>query len=114
MSDAANGQGRVTVALNEVAGGAAGDGFFVGTWTATFTDAAKNAAGEVGGAASGTTARLFLTRTPPLVCGTGGPSFGLGSFFAPALRLDGTTMTGSYDYLGCEGQTLGRLTLSKQ
>lgn len=114
LTDASNGQGRVSVTLQDTP--VAGESVLTGTWSATFANAARNASGDVSGSIStGGAIRLFLTRRPALTCANGASgASAAGSFLGDVLSLTSTAVTGSYTYVECTGSVPGTLTLTKQ
>jgi hypothetical protein len=114
LTDASNGQGRVAVTLLDTP--IAGESVLTGMWTATFANAARNASGDVSGSiAAGGTLRLFLTRRPPLTCGSATPApLAAGSFLGDVLSLTANAVAGTYTYVDCTGSVQGTLTLTKQ
>lgn len=114
LTDASNGQGRVSVTLQDTP--MAGESVLTGTWSATFVNAARNASGDVSGSVTaGGALRLFLTRRPALTCTNGASgAAAAGSFLGDVLSLTSTAVTGSYIYVECTGSVPGTLTLTKQ
>ena len=113
MTDATNGQGRLSVVLLDTP--IAGESVLAGTWTAAFPNAARNASGDVSGSiGAGGAVRLFLTRRPAMTCTNGAGTLAAGSFFGEVLSLTGTAIAGDYTYVDCSASVPGTLTLTKQ
>ena len=113
VSDDANGQGDVRVALEETI--VNGMSILSGTWNTSYADTSKNANGEVTGGVTGTLVVLTLRRVPVLACTNSAPVQALnGSYVSLNLTLSGRQIAGGYTYQGCAGAIPGTLTLTKQ
>jgi hypothetical protein len=113
LRDDANGPGDLRVVLQETV--VSGTSLLTGTWTSTYADGAKNAAGDASGGLTGTRAFLTLRRTVPLSCADPGllPQLN-GAVVSLDLSLDGRTLSGAYTYQACNRSIPGTLTLTRQ
>ncbi|MEZ5290749.1 MAG: hypothetical protein R2745_06680 [Vicinamibacterales bacterium] len=113
VADPANGTGTIRLTIDDYRIDATRS-FFVGTWTTSFGEVSRNAAGTLAGGTTGGTGVLTLTPVPVPPCATPPPFPGaVGSYTAPALTLDGDTIRGSYQFGTCTSAVPGTIELRR-
>jgi hypothetical protein len=113
ITDSLNGTGTIRVVLEDHSVDNVRS-LLTGTWTTSFTDAAKNAAGSLSGTAAGSSGTLSLVPTRPPECSRPIAFPGaVGSYIVPALTVSANQMTGAYVLATCDGSVAGTLELRR-